>query len=99
MKKLSLNLDQLTVDSFDTVAPAARRGTVVGEQCSCQTVCSCPGCPTCVYTECNNNTCINTCNTCDWSCGGSCWYTECGGNTIDAPTCNMSDKPQVCCPY
>lgn len=29
-KKLALDLDQLTVDSFETVRPAEARGTVVG---------------------------------------------------------------------
>ena len=30
MKKLRLNLDALAVDSFETHAPATRRGTVLG---------------------------------------------------------------------
>ena len=99
MKKLSLNLDQLKVDSFDTAAVEKEKGTVYGEQqCTCQTICSCPGCPTCDWT-CNQA--VDTCAiTCEWSCGGSCWYTECGGNTIDAYTCNMSGDPRSpCCPY
>ncbi len=30
-KKLTLDLDRLTVDSFETVRPAERRGTVLGQ--------------------------------------------------------------------
>jgi hypothetical protein len=96
MKKLRLDLDQLTVDSFDTASHAEKKGTVFGEQCTCYTNCTCPGCPTCDNTACGQNTCY----TCEWSCGGSCWYTECGGNTIDAHTCNPSRGiVQECCPY
>jgi hypothetical protein len=98
MKKLRMDLEQLVVDTFDTVAPVARKGTVFGEQCTCYTACTCPGCPTCVNTECNQNSCAETCATCDWSCGGSCMYTECTGNTFDARTCDMSANPRTCCP-
>jgi hypothetical protein len=98
MGKLRLNLDQLSVDSFDTASPVKEKGTVFGEQeCTCPTICSCPGCPTCDYT-CDDLTCPATCF---GSCGGSCYYTECGGNTIDAHTCNPTNGggPQECCPY
>ena len=62
--KLKLNLDQLTVDSFDTSASEKPRGTVFGEQCTCYTQCTCPGCPTCDATC--PYTCEQTCpNTCD----------------------------------
>jgi hypothetical protein len=66
--KLKLNLDELTVDSFDTTRPTNKQGTVFGEQCTCYTQCTCPGCPTC-YASCNGTceaTCANTCddNTC-----------------------------------
>ncbi|HEX5869717.1 MAG TPA: hypothetical protein VFY65_04860 [Longimicrobium sp.] len=93
MAKLRLNLDQLTVDSFDTAQPAQKKGTVFGEQCTCYTNCTCPGCPTCVVTECNQASCA----TCGGSCGGSCFYTECPGTN---PTCNPSNfDPRECCPY
>ncbi|HEU0014373.1 MAG TPA: hypothetical protein VFQ45_11850 [Longimicrobium sp.] len=72
MKKLSLCLDELCVESFDTT-PAAKnqRGTVHAEQCTCPTNCTCPGCPscdascpwTCPWT-CDDNTCISCANTC-----------------------------------
>jgi hypothetical protein len=75
MAKLRLNLDQLTVDSFDTADKPAKKGTVFGEQCTCWTNCgqeTCPGYPTC------DGTCAQE------SCGGSCYNTEC--STCD--TCN-----------
>jgi hypothetical protein len=86
--KLSLNLEDLTVDSFDTTAPPKARGTVFGEQCTCYTQCTCPGCPTCDAScngtcrgTCGENTCAASCNgtcnqaTCDYSCGGDCNYS------------------------
>ena len=86
--KLKLNLDQLTVDSFDTSAPKAEKGTVFGEQCTCYTNCTCPGCPTC-DASCNG-TCGGTCgdNTCAESCYGSC--ETCGGDTCDYYVCGYS---------
>ena len=78
--KLKLNLDQLTVDSFDTAEPAARNGTVFGEQCTCDTACTCPGCPSCDVTC--PGTCAFTCDddTCAYSCDGGCvsiLFTNC----------------------
>jgi hypothetical protein len=81
MGKLKLNLDQLTVDSFGTEAADEKKGTVFGEQCTCQTACTCPGCNTCdascngtCWTQCAscNGTC-DTCHTCNdpsWTAGG-----------------------------
>jgi hypothetical protein len=69
--KLKLNLDELTVDSFDTTKNEAKTGTVFGEQCTCYTNCTCPGCYTC-DASCNG-TCNASCNgTCDVSCNGDC---------------------------
>jgi hypothetical protein len=91
MGKLRMNLDQLTVESFDTSAPAGRRGTVFGEeQCTCptacETACTCPGCNTCDHTACNQESCNGTCGT---TCGyGSGCYT-CGA-TEGAYTCDYS---------
>jgi hypothetical protein len=69
--KLKLNLDELTVDSFDTTRSEKPKGTVFGEQCTCYTNCTCPGCPTC-DASCNG-TCDASCNgTCDASCNGTC---------------------------
>jgi hypothetical protein len=87
--KLTLNLDQLAVDSFDTAAVQPRRGTVFGEQCTCYTNCTCPGCPTCANTcpatcawTCDDPSCAASCNgtcneaTCN-TCGYTCGYTDC----------------------
>ena len=76
--KLKLNLDQLAVDSFDTSVSEKPKGTVFGEQCTCYTNCTCPGCPTC-DASCNG-TCYASCNggcsgaTCDHSCDGCTQY-------------------------
>ncbi len=82
MKKLKLHLDDLRIDSFSTTSAAKPRGTVFGEQCTCYTQCTCPGCPTC------DASCNGTCGaTCDASCNGTCdgctWEASCGGNTCD----------------
>ncbi len=74
--KLTLNLEDLSVDSFDTTATQKAKGTVFGEQCTCYSECTCPGCPTC-DASCNgtcDDTCANTCAyTCDdASCAGTC---------------------------
>ena len=64
MKKLSLTLDDLRVDSFHTADARQEKGTVFGEACTCPTDCTCPGCPTCDATC--PYTCEQTCpNTCD----------------------------------
>lgn len=79
MRKLKLNLDQLAVDSFGTAPAAEKKGTVVGEQCTCPTACTCPGCPTC---DASCNTCMSACGSCNsddpsWTAGGPnclcCW--------------------------
>jgi hypothetical protein len=90
--KLSLNLEDLTVDTFDTTAPRREKGTVFGEQCTCYTQCTCPGCPTC-YASCNGScdatcpaTCYNTCDdyTCAYSCG--CNYSDACNSQQPCPT-------------
>ena len=76
MKKLKLQLDDLLVDTFYTSGGQKEKGTVFGEQCTCYTQCTCPGCPTC-NASCNG-TCNASCNgSCDASCGGTCDYS-CG---------------------
>ena len=85
--KLKLNLNELQVDSFNTLETEQKSGTVFGEQCTCRTACTCPGCPTC-YASCNG--------TCDASCNGTCYdYTcadcgtdYCGADTQYDATCN-----------
>ncbi len=87
--KLKLNLDALSVDTFDTTRSERQNGTVFGEQCTCWTACgqnTCPGCPTCDG-SCNgtcagscDNTCVYTCD--DASCAGcGTGYTACGCET------------------
>jgi hypothetical protein len=75
--KLKLKLDDLQVDTFQTTAAQKQKGTVFGEQCTCYTQCTCPGCPTC-YASCNGScdaSCNGTCGaTCDESCYGTCDY-------------------------
>jgi hypothetical protein len=91
MAKLRLQLDDLVIDSFTTTYVKREKGTVYGEQCTCQTACTCPGCPTC-YASCNG-TCGATCNTCGASCGGTCAATcdfSCGG------TCDASCGGDTC---
>ncbi|HEX6041904.1 hypothetical protein [Longimicrobium sp.] len=92
MKKLTLKLDELRVDSFDTesVAPTTR-GTVEGRDSlngtcgascyTCQVSCnnmSCFTCNgTCEMSVCYGGSCWGTCNTCQGSCYGTCVAT-CG---------------------
>src|SRR5688500_7014995 len=100
--KLKLNLDELTIDSIDTTGSEKPKGTVFGEQCTCRTNCTCPGCPTC-DASCNG-TCGGTCeascngtcncptaNTCDYSC----YNTDCG---CLPPTCQQTGcGMEMCC--
>ena len=86
--KLTLNLESLSVESFETTAAHQGKGTVFGEECSCQTVCSCPGCPSCDATC--PATCAYSCaDSCDASCTSpetkcdTCLYT-CGTNSYCA---------------
>jgi hypothetical protein len=94
MHKLKLRLEDLRIDSFTTTQVRKEKGTVYGEQCTCHTQCTCPGCPTC-YASCNGScdaSCNGTCGgascgySCDYSCGGTCDATCGGGSTCD-PTC------------
>ena len=91
-RKLTLRLEDLTVDSFRTSPGESAKGTVFGEQyCTCYTQCTCPGCPTCA------NTCPNTCaNTCDDpSCVG-CGET---GYSCDETGCDCSINATRCGGY
>ena len=97
-KKLTLDLDDLRVDSFDTTpaATADARGTVFGNvdtiQYGCSDGASCNSCEG----SCNSCTCYSACGsccaTCDVSCGGTCQSccatcdASCGG------TCGSCDN-------
>jgi hypothetical protein len=82
MHKLKLRLDDLQVDTFQTTVVQKEKGTVFGEQCTCHTQCTCPGCPTCDAT-CNGTcaaSCNGTCNGCNPSgatCGATCYEDTC----------------------
>jgi hypothetical protein len=92
--KLTLNLDDLTVDSFDTTVAEKQKGTVFGEQCTCPTQCTCPGCPTC-DASCNG-TCGGTCEaTCNGTCAATCEYVSCGGTCYDQ-SCGCGDSVDFC---
>ena len=70
MNKIKLQLEDLVIDSFSTTPVRRAKGTVYGEQCTCETACTCPGCATC------DDTCADTCTTCgytgDYSCESAC---------------------------
>ena len=90
MKKLTLRLDELSVESFDTQPGRSERGTVLANSdYSCYTGACCT--PAGTY---GGNTCETTCHqircdctyldgTCDLSCG----YGE---------TCEYTADPQAC---
>ena len=94
MKKFKLELDDLRIDSFSTTPAQTPKGTVFGEQCTCYTNCTCPGCPTC------DASCNGTCNA---SCNGTCATTcGCGGDTVDyscGGTCDGSCGGGYSCDY
>jgi hypothetical protein len=87
--KLTLNLEDLSVESFGTTVTHQEKGTVFGEQeCTCGATCTCPGCPSCDPTC--EETCVETCgyaDTCYGSCRPSkcesCWITCTEPNTLD----------------
>jgi hypothetical protein len=87
MHKLRLTLEDLQIDSFSTTPVKKEKGTVYGEQCTCPTACTCPGCPTC------DASCNGTCGgTCDASCNGTC------GDTCNCGTYDYSCDGNTCVP-
>ena len=88
-KKLHLDVDDLQVESFELVpAGGAQRGTVKGYE----TDWHCP--PTDVNTmqqSCLIGSCAYSCETCDFSCEGTCGNTTCYGDDCpgwtDPPYC------------
>ncbi|HEX8695613.1 MAG TPA: pinensin family lanthipeptide [Longimicrobium sp.] len=90
--KMKLNLEELQVESFETVAGEPERGTVrgyitgtLGCNCTEDTCASCEGtCDTCF------NTCPDTCaNTCPATCRNTCPATcnTCDGQASCVDTC------------
>ncbi len=96
MKKLSLALDELSVESFDTSAPSGRRGTVEGRSSDTYADMSCGG--TCNGT-CYPASCASCAITCEGSCASGCGScaTVCGGvscgSTCEYATCA---QPETC---
>jgi hypothetical protein len=78
MKKLTLGLDDLQVESFETTPePTSIRGTVaaaerigVATDDTLKPDCDVSGSPSCGYTSCGDETC-GTCDDASW-CGNSC---------------------------
>jgi hypothetical protein len=100
MNKLRLHLEDLAVESFDTVrGRQAERGTVHGNDacCCCCCPCCCSGAASCGGT-CDASACNGSCvNTCAASCNGtcaSCDASACYGSC--AYTCDYSCDPYVC---
>lgn len=84
MHKLKLVMDDLRVESFETIAAAKEKGTVIGAECTCYSACTCPGCPTCDATcpntcafTCDDRTCYSCDGTCE-TCGATCWCSALG---------------------
>jgi hypothetical protein len=102
MKKLSLDLDQLAVESFDTSGPERSRGTVRGFDITASTCyeenCGCITDGGTCNTDCGQNTCDNTCN--QASCAGDSCVNLCptgGAHTCIQPSCFYS-CPGTCMP-
>ncbi|HYR07547.1 MAG TPA: hypothetical protein VEQ60_07255 [Longimicrobium sp.] len=103
--KLTLKLEDLSVDSFATSPAEQARGTVLGEQCTCYT--RCPEDPTCGGQASCVNTCAGTCgDTCPETCVYTCVDLTCAawcGNTGQTycdcgATCGQTDcGPYFCC--
>jgi len=96
MRKLSLRLDELAVESFDTSPRGSERGTVLGNSgydgCSFYTGECCT--PAGTY---GGNTCETTCHQLACGCtnpGGTC-NVSCGSND----TCEFTADPQACPSY
>jgi hypothetical protein len=93
MKKLALNLEALTVESFETSRELERRGTVHGlsESTANQIICTC---------ESDNGTCGDSCDGgCGsdyYSCNGTCGGATCGFCTRDV-TCATGNQVQCSC--
>ena len=97
MAKLTLRLDDLRIETFSTTPVQKEKGTVFGEQCTCHTNCTCPGCPTC-NASCNG-TCDASCyGTCDVSCGcgGDTYFESCGGCYTDSGYATFGAQNEPC---
>ncbi|HEY0017519.1 MAG TPA: hypothetical protein VGC13_14505 [Longimicrobium sp.] len=101
MQKLRLNLDALTVESFNTTdGDAAQRGTVQAHRPTPTQSLECESFDYCGTgaTDCGCGTAASECGTCATNCGtcatgcGTCYDATCGATycgTCDCPcTCN-----------
>jgi hypothetical protein len=98
MKKLTLALEDLAVDSFVTAPAVSRRGTVearwgttyADESCNgtCDATCYLDSCASCDWT-------CGTCASCGASCGGG---GTCGGAATCGGTCDYGTcaQPETC---
>jgi hypothetical protein len=91
MRKLSLKLDELEVETFETSAAGLTRGTVVARVTEPET-CDYP-CPSAQRTWCG--TCDPAAFSCAITCPQSC-YGSCGNTCFSCPTCGQvtCDGPQ-----
>jgi hypothetical protein len=93
MKKLSLDLDQLTVESFDTSTEKRPAGTVRAHgytDTSCdQIICDCGPTHLTCDTYCEQATCGDSCgqDTCGDSCVNICPPTYRGEHSCAPPSC------------
>lgn len=106
MRKLRLDPDALTVDTFATAPEDALRGTVRGHES--ERICgpideketqpaTCLGCGT-GATACGGATCVWTCGAscgCQVSGGATCGLTYCV-DTCDVCYSRVSDYPEIC---
>ncbi|WP_420127491.1 hypothetical protein [Longimicrobium sp.] len=81
MKKLRLSLDDITVESFSTLSPRLRLGTVAANQMSATTCQQ-------IICDCTTQGFEQTCQTCGASCNGTC-DASCNG------TCNGCPEPSA----
>lgn len=95
MKKLSLNVESLAVETFETLETPRERGTVAGNQLSntsChQDICMCQsneGVHTCV------GTCVDA--TCYASCYNTCWETCYQSCDTSCPTDPPTGGADIC---
>ena len=76
-KKLSLELEALAVDSFETSAASNANGTVHGaatqpvDHCTCDASCACPS----AYFYCNTGA-AHTNYSCNFTNNVSCWFSQ-----------------------
>jgi hypothetical protein len=99
MRKLKLDLDQLTVDSFDTIpSEEPTRGTVEAHSHLCVSPFE-----TCVDLQCPTGTCGATCATCAScdSCNATCYtcYNTCGDSCQGTCVSCLTECEPVSCVY